>query len=70
MIYIIVWGLFNVNTGVIQGPYIDLPPRQYTAIECGKALMDKGVQKPDKNGNVKLYECIVPGDRPTAQFTN
>lgn len=69
MKYIIIWALFNVHTQDVSPAYPEVPYKEYTANDCHKALIAKGIQKPDKDGDVRLYECIIPGRRSTMQST-
>lgn len=60
MKYIVLWALLNIHTGTIQGPYILTPRHEYTADQCAKALGEQPVQTPDKNGEIKVFECVAP----------
>jgi len=58
MKYIVIWALFNIHTQTLSKVRVEEPMEQLSAAECSQALADKGAQKPDKDGNIKLYECI------------
>lgn len=68
MKYIILWAFMNIHTGAIDGPFVE-SNKEYTADQCTKALVDKGAQRPSKDGKVKIYECVHLGRRSTVQFT-
>jgi hypothetical protein len=73
MSYVILWALLNIHNGDMDGPYPTRPYHSYTAQDCVQALLNKGIQKPDKDGKVKVYECVSEAsimNRPTIQFTD
>lgn len=60
--------LFNVFTGE-NGDYVVQKVYPEGAIkQCAKDLIGQPASKPDKNGNVKLYECLVQGTKPTVKL--
>lgn len=67
MKYIILWALLNIHNGDITGPYMAKPYHEWTAEQCTKILLDLGAQKPDKDGQIKIFECVAPGRRSTVQ---
>lgn len=58
--------IFNIHTGVTSDPTV--LDHFETAQACSQALLHQGASKPDKDGNVLLFECLVPPDRPTAKL--
>jgi hypothetical protein len=66
---IMIYVLFNVFTGATSDPHIvrdknGNPMEFNTAQDCGKALIEQGIQRPNKAGDVVLYQCLVPPARP------
>lgn len=59
--------LFNVFTGEMGDYSVKkvYPPNAIT--ECVADLTGQPASKPDKDGNVKLYECLVDGTRPSVK---
>lgn len=58
MKYIILWALMNIHTGDLEGPFPSKPYIEYTAKECTKILTSLPIQKPDKNENIRIYQCV------------
>jgi hypothetical protein len=56
-------GLFNVHSGTVHDVTVLKAYTDWQA--CSKALIATGTQYPDKNGDVPIFECVVPGDRTT-----
>jgi hypothetical protein len=67
--WIIITAIFNIHSGALthvtpevndQGKVIeyiaDTPQESYAA--CSHKLMEEGVQKPDANGDIKLFQCL------------
>jgi len=60
---LLVVALFNVLTHQIHDAKV-VPGKEFdTLTECQSVLLDVGPQKPDKNGDVKLYGCAVPKEQ-------
>ena len=53
--------LFNVITGHLDHTVHIVPPTFDDLQTCFLAVNHTGPQKPDKDGNVKLYGCMTPG---------
>lgn len=60
--------IFNVHTGVTSDPHI--LANFSTQKDCITRLMDQGARYPDKDGNVVLYECVVPPTRPSVKMVD
>lgn len=60
--------LFNIHTGQIHDVTVKNTYSANTAWhDCAQDLINQGIQIPDKNGDVKIFECITPGDKITMQ---
>lgn len=58
--------IFNIHTGVTSDPRI-LAGFE-TPQACIKKLVDQGPRTPDKDGNVVLYDCVVPPERSSVKM--
>lgn len=56
--------LFNIHSGSLGDYKVDKIYPDGAWHQCATEMIDKGPQKPDKDGNVKLYECVLSGDKP------
>jgi hypothetical protein len=64
-------GLFNIHSGAVHDVKVVAEYTGTTAWQqCAKDLMKPGPQVPDKNGDVKLYECVVPDAKTTMGLAN
>jgi hypothetical protein len=61
-----VMGLFNIHTQTLSNDYKVVGVYKDWQ-KCALAINHTGPQKPDKEGNVKVYECVLQGDQPTGQ---
>lgn len=55
--------LFNIYSGDSGKFKVEKVYPEGGWYQCGADLNNTGPQKPDKDGNVKLYECVQQGDR-------
>jgi hypothetical protein len=70
MKYILLWAVMNIHTGdILNGPNPVHPMHVYTAGECAEVLISRGVQYPDKDGDVTIFACAKETDDPKVQLT-
>ena len=64
----LIYVLFNVLTSS-QSPEIYVVKTYTDWGSCAKDLNLTGPQNPDKNHNIKLYECLAADAKPTVRYT-
>ena len=62
---LLLMALMNIHNGDVSELSVVQP--YDTWAQCVKALVDTGPQKPDKNGKVKVFECVKDGEKPTGR---